>query len=207
MSAFWAQWREPIVVRNPITVQLLGLCSALAVTQSLWPTLIMAAAVLGVISFSSVAISLLRHQMPSSIRLILEMTIIASAVIIADELIKTYAPDISRILSVFVGLIITNCILLGRAESFALHNNVALSFADGLGNGVGYSLIILIIAALRELFGQGRLFGHVILSPDTESYPLNQFMTLPASAFFLVALIIWALHHFTRQRPRNRGHE
>jgi len=186
---------KPIIDSNPITVQILGLCSALAVSQSLLPALIMALAVTCVLAFSNFSISLLRRWMPSSIRLILEVTIIASAVIVADEIIKTFAPDISQVLSVFVGLIVTNCIVLSRAESFALSHAPGLSLLDGLGNGLGYSLMLILVATVREVFGQGTLLAEVILPTlaDGGWYLKNNFMALPASAFFILGLLVWAI--------------
>jgi Na+-transporting NADH:ubiquinone oxidoreductase subunit D len=189
------QFSDSIFKRNPVTVQVLGLCSALAITQSLMPTLIMALAVTCVIGISNLVISLLRYQMLSSLRLILEMIIIAVAVIVADEVIKTFAPEISKVLSVFVGLIVTNCILLGRSENFALHNPPLQSLVDGVGNGVGYSVIIITVAFFRELFGQGSLLGYSVFSlvSDNGWYLPNQFLTLPASAFFIIGTLIWLL--------------
>lgn len=180
----------PVIDDNPITVQILGLCSALAVSRSLEPALIMAVAVIGVLIFSNVAVSTLRNVMPRSIRLIIEVTLIASAVIVVDEVLKVYARDASQVLSIFVGLIITNCIVLGRAESFAMHNRVLPSFADALGNGIGYAWILLTIAAIRELFGTGALLNITIL-PD--SYPKNDMMLYAPSAFFILGLIVWAI--------------
>lgn len=181
---------RPLIDDNPITVQILGLCSALAVSISLRPALIMAVSVLVVLIFSNVAVSALRHVMPRSIRLILEVTLIASAVIVVDEFLKAYAPDASRILSVFVGLIITNCLVLGRAESFALHNPVSDSLADALGNGLGYAVILIFVAAVRELFGTGKLFEYSVLP---ESYPHNALMLYAPSAFFIIGLIVWGI--------------
>lgn len=189
---------NPILRNNPITVQILGLCSVLAVTQSLLPALIMAAAVTGVLAFSNLMISLLRHAMPASIRLILEMSIIASSVIVADEIIKTFAPEISQVLSVFVGLIVTNCIVLGRSESFALNNSPGLSLLDGIGNGIGYSLILILIAGFREIVGHGTLLNEVFLVKISEGgwYLENKFMASPASAFFLLGLVVWLIQSY-----------
>lgn len=206
MSRILPLLSDPILARNPITVQILGLCSALAITQAMLPALIMSTAVIVVLSFSNVMISLLRHHLPTHLRLILEMTIIASAVIVVDEAIKTFAPEVSRVLSVFVGLIITNCILLGRAENFALHHAVIPSLADGVGNGLGYAVIIMSIAMVRELFGQGSLFGYVVFSSVRQggAFEPLQFLSLPASAFFLVALLIWWT---SKNVPPTRGAE
>jgi Na+-transporting NADH:ubiquinone oxidoreductase subunit D len=186
---------DPLIETNPIVLRVLGLCSALAVTSSLLPALIMSAAVIAVLVFANVAVSLLRHHLPHSIRLILEMTLIASAVIIVDELLKAFAPQVSAVLSVFVGLIITNCIVLARVEGFAMRNGVWASFLDGLGNGLGYSWILIAIGAVRELWGSGTLLGFSILPTTDDGGWLepNQLMLLTPSAFFLLALIVWLL--------------
>ncbi|NND44383.1 MAG: NADH:ubiquinone reductase (Na(+)-transporting) subunit D [Xanthomonadales bacterium] len=199
---------DPVVSANPVTVHVLGLCSALAVSISLKPALIMSAAVIGVLVFSNVAVSLLRHHMPHSIRLVMEVTLIATAVIIVDEVLKAFAPDVSEVLSVFVGLIITNCIVLARAESFAMHNGPWPSFLDAIGNGLGYSWVLLTVAATREILGAGTLLGYAI--PGMESgltgLGTNQFMQLSPSAFFLVALVIWGVHALQHRRmPARRA--
>ena len=193
---------DPIVEANPITVQVLGLCSALAVTGSLQPALIMSAAVISVLIFANVAVSLLRRAMPQSIRLIVEVTLISSAVIVVDEILKTFAPDVSNILSVFVGLIITNCIVLARVESFAMHNNVRNSFLDALGNGLGYSWVLITVAAVRELMGSGTLLGYTVLPIEANGgwFEPNEFMLLTPSAFFLIALLIWLAHSLAARR-------
>lgn len=192
---------DPIMDNNPITVQILGLCSALAVTSALLPALIMSAAVVSVLAFSNVAVSALRQVMPRSIRLILEVTLIASAVIVVDEVLKTYAPGVSRILSVFVGLIITNCIILGRAETFAMQNAVGASFMDGLANGLGYSWILITVGAIRELLGAGTILDKPVfpVASDGGWYTPNELMLLAPSAFFLIGLLIWAIRSL---RPR-----
>ena len=179
---------DPVLKDNPITVQVLGVCSALAVTTKLDTSLTMCIAVIVVVAFSSAAVSLIRNHIPSSIRIIVQMTIIASLVIIVDQFLKAYAYDASKQLSVFVGLIITNCIVMGRAEGFAMKNNPWDSFLDGIGNGLGYSCILLIVAFFRELLGSGTLFGLQVM-PDI--YPPNGLMLLSPSAFFLIAIIIW----------------
>ena len=186
----------PIIKENPVIVQVLGICSALAVTSKLETAIVMALAVTFVTAFANMAVSLIRRQVPGSIRIIVEMTIIASLVIVADQLIKAFAFGVSKQLSVYVGLIITNCILLGRTEAFGLKNAPLASFLDGLGNGLGYSLILLIVASIRELFGAGKLLGFTILRANTEGgwYVPNGLLVLPASAFFLIGLIIWGLH-------------
>jgi Na+-transporting NADH:ubiquinone oxidoreductase subunit D len=193
----------PIIDDNPITVQILGLCSALAVSSALEPALIMAAAVIVVLTFSNVAVSALRAVMPRSIRLIIEVTLIASAVIVVDEVLKVYARDASQVLTVFVGLIITNCIVLGRAESFALHNRVLPSFADALGNGVGYAGILLTIAAIRELFGTGALLNITILPV---AYPKNEMMLYAPSAFFILGLVVWAIRSWRPAQAEQPEH-
>ena len=187
--------KTPIILENPIVFQVLGICSALAVTSKLETAIVMALAVTFVLTFSNLAISLIRKHIPGSIRIIVEMTIIASLVIIADQIIKAFAYHISRQLSVYVGLIITNCILMGRAEAFALHNPPLDSLLDGLGNGLGYSLVLLIVGFFRELIGSGKLLGFQILPVNTEGgwYLPNGLFLLPASAFFLIGILIWLL--------------
>ena len=187
---------DPIVHNNPIALQTLGICSALAVTSRLDTALTMCLCVIGVIAGSNAVVSMLRHQIPSSIRIIVQMTVIASLVIMVDEFLKAYAFTISQQMSVFVGLIITNCIVMGRAEGFAMKHDVKLSILDGIGNGVGYSVILILVAVVRELFGSGSLFGLSVLSrvgTDGGWYVPNGLMLLPPSAFFLIGLIIWGL--------------
>jgi Na+-transporting NADH:ubiquinone oxidoreductase subunit D len=186
---------EPIFSNNPIALQILGICSALAVTSSLNVTIVMCISVIAVTAFSNLAVSLIRSQIPGSIRIIVQMTIIASLVIVVDQLLKAYAYEISKQLSVFVGLIITNCIVMGRAEGFAMQNGPWLSFLDGVGNGLGYSVLLLFVGFWRELFGSGSLFGYTILSPVNEGgwYITNGLLLLPPSAFFIIGLSIWAL--------------
>ena len=184
---------QPLVDNNPITVQILGICSALAVTTKLETSLVMTLAVIFVVALSNFSVSLLRNQLPSSVRLIGEMTIIASLVIIADQFIKAYAFQMSKQLSVFVGLIITNCIVLGRAEGFAMSNRPLPSLLDGLGNAMGYGLILLIVGFWRELIGSGKLFGLTVLQPITEGgwYRPNGLFLLAPSAFFILGLLVW----------------
>ena len=186
---------EPIVDNNPITLQMLGICSALAVTTSLAPALLMCLALTAVSALSGAAISSIRNRIPNNIRIIVQMTIIASLVIVVDQLLKAYAYETSKQLSVFVGLIITNCIVLGRAEAFAMHNPPWISFLDGLGNGLGYSAVLIIVAFLRELVGAGTLLGYTILPKVSEGgwYEPNGMMLLPPSAFFIIGLMIWAV--------------
>lgn len=184
---------DPLISNNPITLQVLGVCSALAVTRTLLPAVIMSLAVTAVLAFANVSVSLIRHLIPRSIRIIIEVTVIASAVIVVDEVLKAYAPDVSRILSVFVGLIITNCIVLGRTETFAMNNGVGSSLLDGIGNGLGYSLVLVCVASTRELLGAGSLLGYPVLPVAAEGgwYVPSALMALPASAFFVIALLIW----------------
>lgn len=186
---------EPIIDNNPITLQILGICSALAVTNSLSVTMVMCLALTSVTAFSNFFVSLVRNQIPGSIRIIVQMTIIASLVILVDQVLKAVAYDISKQLSVFVGLIITNCIVMGRAEAFAMKNPPLPSFVDGLGNGVGYSVILIGLAFIRELFGSGSLFGVTLLPSVTDGgwYVPNGLLLLPPSAFFLIGFFIWAI--------------
>ncbi len=186
---------EPIFDNNPITLQILGICSALAVTNSLSVTVVMCIALTAVTAFANLFVSLVRNHIPGSIRIIVQMTIIASLVILVDQILKAVAYDISKQLSVFVGLIITNCIVMGRAEAFAMKNPPVPSFIDGVGNGLGYSVILLGLAFIRELFGSGSLFGVSILTPVTEGgwYVPNGLLLLPPSAFFLIGFFIWAI--------------
>jgi Na+-transporting NADH:ubiquinone oxidoreductase subunit D len=186
---------DPLINQNPVTLQVLGICSALAITNSLWTALIMSLSLTSVLAFSNVSISLIRNHLPNSVRIIVQVTIIASGVIVIDELLKAYAPDTARTLSVFVGLIVTNCIVLGRAEAFANQNNVRMSFLDGIGNGLGYSLVLIVVATIRELFGAGTLFDVEIL-PLVQNggwYVPNQLLLLPPSAFFIIGLMIWVI--------------
>ena len=186
---------EPVFNNNPIALQILGICSALAVTSSLQVTLVMCIALTTVTAFSNMAVSLIRNQIPNSIRIIVQMTVIASLVIVVDQILKAYAYDISKQLSVFVGLIITNCIVMGRAEAFAMKHGPKDSFFDGIGNGLGYSFILICLATIRELFGAGKLFGVEILSTVSNGgwYVPNGLLLLPPSAFFLIGLIIWGI--------------
>ncbi len=188
----------PLVNDNPITLQVLGICSALAVTSQMSTSLIMAVALTAVTACSSAAISAIRNHIPSSIRIIVQMTIIASLVIVVDQILKAFAYDVSKQLSVFVGLIITNCIVMGRAEAYAMKNPPMASFMDGIGNGLGYSLILIIVAFFRELFGSGKLLGIEIfqLTKDGGWYEPNGLMLLPPSAFFIIGLIIWSFRQW-----------
>jgi Na+-transporting NADH:ubiquinone oxidoreductase subunit D len=193
---------EPLVVNNPIIVQILGICSALAITSKLAPAVTMSFALLFVVTVSNVAISAIRKHIPTNIRIIVQMTIIASLVILVDQVLRAFAPEISKQLSVFVGLIITNCIVLGRAEAFAMKNPVWPSFLDGLGQGLGYSIILVVVATIRELFGFGTLWGYTVLPLVTEGgwYRPNSLLPLAPSAFFLVALIIWGVRSWKKDQ-------
>ncbi|WP_265821155.1 NADH:ubiquinone reductase (Na(+)-transporting) subunit D [Geovibrio ferrireducens] len=186
---------DPIFRNNPIAVQVLGICSSLAVTSNLKTTLVMALAVTVVLGLSNLSLSVIRNYIPSSIRIIVEMTIIASLVIIADQFIKAYFFEISKQLSVFVGLIITNCILMGRAEAYAIKNPPFQSLLDGLGNGAGYGLVLIAVGTVRELIGAGKLLGFQVLPLATEGgwYTPNGLFLLAPSAFFLIGLIIWGV--------------
>jgi Na+-transporting NADH:ubiquinone oxidoreductase subunit D len=186
---------DPLLNNNPIALQILGVCSALAVTSKLETSLMMSLALMSVLVCSNAAISLIRNHIPSSIRIIVQMTIIASLVIVVDQMLKAFAFNISKQMSVFVGLIITNCIVLGRAEAFAMKNRPGLSFLDGLGNALGYSLILIIVGTTRELFGSGSLLGYQVFPLVTAGgwfYPVG-IMLLPPSAFFIIGLFIWWL--------------
>ncbi len=186
---------DPLFNNNPIALQVLGICSALAVTTGMQTALVMSLAVTGVLMCSSTAISMLRNYIPPSVRIIVQLSVIATFVIITDQILKAFLFDISRQLSVFVGLIITNCIVMGRAEAFAMQNGPLLSAVDALGNGLGYSLILLLTAFFRELLGSGTLFGYTILTPVTEGgwYTPNGLMLLSPGAFFIIGFFIWGL--------------
>ena len=186
---------DPLIDNNPITLQMLGICSALAVTTKLDKALTMAVALTAVCMFSNLAISLIRNRVPTNIRIIVQLTIIASLVIITDQVLKAFVPAISKQLSVFVGLIITNCIVMGRAEGFAMQNPPWLSTLDGIGNGIGYSLILIYVAVFRELLGSGKLLGYSVFPLVTEGgwYVPNGLMLMAPGALFLVGLLIWAL--------------
>jgi Na+-transporting NADH:ubiquinone oxidoreductase subunit D len=186
---------DPLLDNNPVILQILGICPTLAVTTSLATAMTMAIALTVVLAFSNLSISLIRKRIPNSIRMIVYMTVIASLVIVVDQFIKAYAFSISKQLSVFVGLIITNCIVLGRAEAFASKQPPLLSFIDGLGHGLGFSLVLLIVGATRELLGSGKLFGQSILPLIKEGgwYQPNGMMLLAPTAFFLIGLLVWVV--------------
>ncbi len=188
----------PLVQNNPVTLQILGICSALAVTTSLSTALVMSMALTVVLCLASATISLIRNHIPNVIRLIVQIIIIASLVIVIDELLQAYAFEISRQLSIFVGLIVTNCLVMGRAEAFAMRNPVWPSVLDGLGNGLGYSLVLIIVGSIRELLGAGTLLGYTILTPASQGgwfVPLG-LMQLAPSAFFIIGLLIWAIRTY-----------
>ena len=189
---------DPVLNNNPIALQILGICSALAVTTKLDTSVTMCLAVIFVVAFSNAAVSLIRTVIPGSIRIIVQMTIIASLVIIVDQFLKAFAFEVSKQLSVFVGLIITNCIVMGRAEGYAMKNSVKSSFLDGIGNGLGYSFILLSVGFFRELLGSGKLYGHTVFELTTDGgwYPSNGLMLLAPSAFFLIGLMIWVIRSF-----------
>lgn len=197
---------KPILDNNPIALQVLGICSALAVTTKLETSVIMALAVIAVTACSNAAVSLVRQYIPSSIRIIVQMTIIASLVIVVDQVLKAVAYEASKTMSVFVGLIITNCIVMGRAEAFAMKNPPLISFFDGIGQALGYGLILVVVGFFRELLGSGKLFGMEVL-PVTSAggwYEPNGLMLLPPSAFFLIGTFIWVLRSL---KPEQVEHE
>ncbi|HZJ91611.1 MAG TPA: NADH:ubiquinone reductase (Na(+)-transporting) subunit D [Thiopseudomonas sp.] len=193
---------DPIFNNNPIGLQILGICSALAVTSNLKTALVMSIALTLVTGFSNMFISMIRKQIPSSIRMIVQMVIIASLVIVVDQVLKAYAYSLSKQLSVFVGLIITNCIVMGRAEAFAMSNPPVISFFDGIGNGLGYSAMLIVLGIIRELFGAGKLMGYTIFPAVNDGgwYLPNGMLLLPPSAFFLIGLIIWGLRMWKKEQ-------
>lgn len=189
---------EPIIKNNPIALQILGICSALAVTVQLKNVFVMCAAVTLVVAFANMGVSLIRNHVPSSIRIIVQMTIIASLVIVAEQFLKAFLYDQWKTMAVYVGLIITNCIVMGRTEAFGMKNGPIESFFDGIGNGLGYSLILIIVGFFRELFGSGKLFGMTVLelTKDGGWYQANGLMLLPPSAFIIIGFIIWAIRSY-----------
>ncbi|MBN59173.1 MAG: NADH:ubiquinone reductase (Na(+)-transporting) subunit D [Thalassolituus sp.] len=202
MSQIKTVLTEPLFSKNPIAVQILGICSALAVTTSLQVTLVMCLALTSVTALSNTGIALIRNHIPNNIRIIVQMTIIASLVIVVDQVLKAFAYEISKQLSVFVGLIITNCIVMGRAEAFAMKNGPVLSFFDGIGNGLGYSVVLITVAVIRELFGAGKLLGFEILPLVTDGgwYQSNGLLLLPPSAFFIIGGFIWVLRTWKKDQ-------
>ncbi|MGY0399767.1 MAG: NADH:ubiquinone reductase (Na(+)-transporting) subunit D [Ostreibacterium sp.] len=196
----------PILANNPIALQVLGICSALAVTGKMETAFLMSVALTTVTGFSNLFISIIRNSIPSSIRIIVQMVIIASLVIIVDQILRAFFPDISKQLSVFVGLIITNCIVMGRAEAVAMNTPAKESFIDGIGNGLGYSALLLIVATIREILGSGTWFGITILPTIASGgwYVPNGLMLLPPSAFFVIGLLIWALRTYKKDQLEKR---
>lgn len=186
---------DPLFNNNPIALQILGICSALAVTTKMDKSLVMCLAVIAVTGLSSFSVSLIRNYIPSSIRIIAQMTIIASLVILTDQILKAFVYDVAKELSVFIGLIITNCIVMGRAEGYAMKNGPFMSLLDGIGNGIGYSIVLIFVAVFRELFGTGKLLGYTILHPTNEGgwYQTNGMALLAPSAFFIIGIFIWIL--------------
>ncbi len=200
---------DPMVDNNPVVLQILGICPALAVTTSLATALTMAIALTVVVSMSNVFVSMIRNSIPNNIRIIVQMTIIASLVIIVDQTLQAFAYDLSKRLSVFVGLIITNCIVLGRAEAFASKNPVGLSFLDGIGSGLGFGLVLILVGSIRECLGSGSLLGYPILPLVTEDgwyYPIG-LMLLAPSAFFIIGLLIWALRSWKTEQIESPSYQ
>ena len=188
----------PVIDNNPIALQVLGVCSALAVTSSMANALVMTLAVMVVTAFSNFFISVIRNQIPSSVRIIVQMAIIASLVIVVDQVLKAFSYQLSKELSVFIGLIITNCIVMGRAEAFAMKEKPGISFIDGLGNGLGYGAVLMVVAFFRELFGFGTIFNMEVfqLVQNGGWYQGNGLLVLPFSSFFIIGLIIWAIRQW-----------
>ena len=199
---------DPLFNNNPIALQVLGICSALAVTTNMKTAFVMSLAVIFVIACSSLAVSLIREWIPPSIRIIVQLTIIASLVIVIDQVLKAFLYGISKQLSVFVGLIITNCIVMGRAEAFAMQNKPSLSFIDGVGNGVGYGMVLMLVAFLRELLGSGKVWGMTVLQPVNEGgwYVPNGLMVLAPAAFFLIGGFIWAVRSWKTEQVEEEFH-
>ncbi len=196
---------HPILQRNPIALLVLGICSALAVTGKLSTAFVMSVCVTVVVAFSSLTISIVRHHIPSSVRIGIQITVIATMVILVDQILKAFYFDLSKQLSIYVGLIITNCIVMGRAEGFAMNNPPKASFIDGIGNGLGYGFVLMVVAFIRELFGSGSLFGYEVLKLTSNGgwYVRNGLLLLPASAFFLIALLIWLLRTIDPDQQEN----
>jgi Na+-transporting NADH:ubiquinone oxidoreductase subunit D len=199
---------DPLFNNNPIALQVLGICSALAVTTKMSTALVMCAAVVAVTGLSNVSISLLRNKIPSSIRIIVQLTIIASLVIITDQVLQAFVYKTAKELSVFVGLIITNCIVMGRAEAFAMQNPPKLALIDGIANGLGYSIVLMAVATFRELFGSGSIFGYTILQPVNQGgwYVPNGLMLLAPAAFFLIGCFIWAVRSWKPEQIEEEFH-
>lgn len=196
---------DPLFNNNPIALQILGICSALAVTTKMDKALVMCLAVTAVTGFSNFFVSIIREYIPSSIRIIVQMTIIASLVILTDQILKAFVYDVAKEMSVFIGLIITNCIVMGRAEGYAMKNPPVMSFIDGIGNGIGYSFVLIFVAVFRELLGSGKLMNYTILKPTTEGgwYQTNGMMLLAPSAFFLIGMFIWVVRTWKPEQVEN----
>ena len=192
----------PIFSNNPIALQILGICSALAVTTKMEPVIIMSMAVIFVTGFSNLSVSLIRNHIPPAIRIIVMMTIIASFVILTDQILRAFFYDVAKSMSVYVGLIITNCIVMGRAEAYASKNGPLMSFLDGIGNGLGYAIVLIFVGIFRELFGSGKLFGLTIMPLTSEGgwYYGNGLALLPPSAFFLIGIFIWILRTWKKDQ-------
>ncbi len=201
-TAHFRAFSVPLLQENPISMQMLGICSALAVTVQLKTAIVMGLSLTFVLSFSNLIISLLRHVIPRNIRMIVELSVIASLVIIADEVLRAYFYDISKQLSVFVGLIITNCIVMGRAETYALGNPPGLSFLDGLGNGAGYGSVLISVAFIRELLGSGKLLGYQVIPHLAYEWGYENmgFMLLAPAAFIIIGLLVWLQNSLTRAK-------
>lgn len=193
---------DPVFENNPVLLQVLGVCSALAITNSLYTSLIMGISLTAVCTFSNGVISALRSIIPGSLRIIVQMTVIATGVVVVDQVLQAFAPEAARTLSVFIGLIVTNCIVLGRAEAFAAKNSVGMSLLDGLGNGLGYTAVLVVVGTIRELFGAGTLLGVTIweVAENGGLFVPNQLMLLPPSAFFIIGFMIWALRSWKREQ-------
>ena len=200
---------DPLDDNNPITVQVLGICSALAITVKLKPAVVMAVSVFAVLTVGNVIVSLMRKMIPSRIRIIVFLVVIATLVILVDQILKAYVYDVSKELSVFVGLIITNCIVMGRAEAFAMKNKPFESFVDGVGNGLGYSLLLMCVGVIRELFGSGSLFGIMIFDSVSNGgwYVPNGLLLLPPSAFFIIGFIIWGVRSWKKSQVEAREYK
>ncbi len=192
----------PVFEDNPIALQILGICSALAVTTKMEAVMVMSVAVVLVCAFSNLSVSLIRNHIPNSIRIIVQMTIIASLVIVTDQILKAFVYDVAKSMSVYIGLIITNCIIMGRAEAYAMKNGPIMSFIDGVGNGLGYAIVLIFVGFFRELLGSGKLFGATILplTRDGGWYEANGMMLLSPSAFFLIGFFIWGLRTWKKDQ-------
>ncbi len=209
MNATLRYLTEPLIANNPVTLQILGICSALAVTTTLQTALVMSGALTAVLVLSSATISLMRNHIPNAIRLIVQIVVIATLVVVADELLQAFAFEVSRQLSIFVGLIVTNCLVLGRAEAFATRNPIWPSVLDALGNGLGYSLVLIIVGTIREVLGTGSLLGYTLLLPRAEGgwfEPLS-LMQLAPSGFFIIALLIWAIRSVRVEQIEKPQHQ